>query len=359
VFLKTLKIEHLRNITRADLSFSSTINLMSGANGAGKTSLLEAIYLLGRAKSFRHGHNSSPIQHGQKQLTLFSIWENEDKQKIRLGLKRKGKETQVKINGDLTKQLSKLASTLPIALVTPSSHRLIDEGPEHRRRILNWGVFHVEHFYKTAISNYSRALLQRNNALRGDSQDLSVWNTALVEHANQVNSYQSKYFERWKQELERLSQSLDFLKGLEFSFNRGWKSGEELHDLLQSKERHDKERGYTSVGPQRADLIFKIDGVESRQVLSRGQQKVLIIIAMLSQSILLQKEKGIKPIFLLDDLESELDRNTLSNVCKMLNESGNQIFITSLDAHNLIHQNWSDDISMFHVEHGEVTERSR
>ncbi|MEJ2456211.1 MAG: DNA replication/repair protein RecF, partial [Candidatus Thiodiazotropha sp.] len=328
MFLKSLKIQHLRNITSAELSFQSNINLITGANGAGKTSLLEAIYLLGRAKSFRHGHNSSPIQKGEDQLTLFSKLEDEDAKTIRLGLIKKGKETLVKTDGEIIKKLSTLASTLPTVLITPLSHRLLDEGPEHRRRILNWGLFHVEHSYKTVIGNFSRSLLQRNNALRSSSSDLSIWNKAFVDYANKVNEQQCRYFDCWKKELLNLSEQINFLDGLDVSFNQGWKAGENLHDLLKHKEPDDKERGYTTVGPQRADLIFKIDGVESRQILSRGQQKVLIILAMLSQAILLKKTKGKMPVFLLDDLASELDSKTLGQISTMLYRSGNQLFIT-------------------------------
>ncbi len=213
----------------------------------------------------------------------------------------------------------------------------------------------MEHFYKSAMGNFSKSLVQRNNALRKNTSDLSVWNKALVEYANIVTEQQSRYFDRWKQELLRLSNQIDFLKSLEISYYRGWKYGEDLQELLKQKEPLDKERGYTSVGPQRADIIFRIDGVESKQLLSRGQQKVLIIIAMLSQANLLEKTRGKKPIFLLDDLSSELDSRTLKQISTLLYQSGNQLFITSLNSEQFENCEWSDDVSMFHVEHGVFT----
>ncbi len=155
-----------------------------------------------------------------------------------------------------------------------------------------------------------------------------------------------------------LSKRIQFLKSLQINFNRGWKQGEDLYYLLKEREAYDIERGFTSIGPQRADLVFKVDGVETRQVLSRGQQKVLIIITMLAQAAVLEKARGKKPIFLLDDLESELDKHSLNSVCTMLREQGSQVFITSLNPDQIISQDWAGEISMFHVEHGAFAERA-
>jgi DNA replication and repair protein RecF len=352
VFLNTLKIEHLRNIAHAELDFTKNINIVFGDNGAGKTTLLEAIYLLGRAKSFRTSNKKSPIEKGQERLNIFAIVNTDNNHPVRLGLTKKGNETKIKLNGQPVKKLSTLANTLPIALVTPQSHRLIEEGPENRRRILNWGVFHVEHTFKTLMGEYSRSLLQRNNALRFDSPDLSVWSKRLAETAQQVSERQYNYFKRWNKELFELCKKIPFLEGLELSLNRGWPADADLKNLLFSRQNSDRERGFTTLGPHRLDLQFRIDGIEAKQLLSRGQQKILIAVILLSQARVLEKVKEQKPIFLLDDLDSELDEISLSKLCELLDEQECQIFITSLNPQKFNMGIWAEKPSMFHVEHG-------
>ncbi|MGD8907777.1 MAG: DNA replication and repair protein RecF, partial [Chromatiales bacterium] len=249
MFIKTIKIENLRNIAHAEINFTNNINILFGDNGAGKTTLLEAIYLLGRAKSFRTNNKTGPIAKGSERLTLFATVENDKHHLVRVGFTRKGNETTIKINGQSVNKLSVLANTLPIALVTPQSHRLIEEGPENRRRILNWGVFHVEHTFKTLMGDYTRSLLQRNNALKKRSTDLNAWSSKLAECALAVSERQHNYFMHWREELSGMSKNIPFLEDLEIVFYKGWPGGADFKDLLFSREAVDRDKGFTSIGP--------------------------------------------------------------------------------------------------------------
>jgi DNA replication and repair protein RecF len=352
VFIQTLKIEHLRNIASAELHFTNNINIVYGENGAGKTSLLEAIYLLGRAKSFRTSNRKSPIEKGRERTSLFALIENNKSSTHRVGLTRRGKETKVKIDGQPVNKLSKLANTIPITIVTPQSHRLIEEGPEHRRRILNWGVFHVEPRFKALMGDYTRSLLQRNKALREGSPDLSAWTHKLIHTARQVNEIQSKYFTLWREELLTKSNTFPFLEGLDIYFSKGWPEEADLKEMILSREASDREKGFTTLGPHRADVAFRVGGMEAGQLLSRGQQKVLIVTVLLSQARLLEKDRAVKPIFLCDDLDSELDYKSLARLCELIDEQKCQTFITTLDPNRLTTGVWTEKTSMFHVEHG-------
>jgi DNA replication and repair protein RecF len=352
VKLRTIKVENLRNINFAELSFSPNINLITGNNGAGKTSLLEAIYLLARARSFRQGHQKSQINKGSDHLLIYAITEDQQNQQHRIGFYRTRTKTQVKINGQKANKLSLLAKNLPTVLITPNSHRLIEEGPEHRRRILNWGVFHVEHQFQTIMATFSRSLLQRNTALRSGSRDLQVWDKAFLDSAQNVHEFQKRYFRNLKEEILNLIQGLNCLDGLDIKFYSGWNESFRLSELLKDRLRTDKERGFTGVGPQRADIEISIDRVPTKQILSRGQQKLLVTIILLAQSKLLEKSTGEKPIFLFDDLESELDNQSIETICSLLKQQNGQTFITSLNAERFNNHLWSNSIRMFHVEHG-------
>ena len=353
-----LKIQHLRNISNGTFEPAPGCNLISGVNGAGKTSILEAIYLLARAKSFRTSHHRSPIQKGESQLTLFAEVEDESDYKHKLGLLRQGSSTQVRLDGNNLNKLSELAKILPVLLITPNSHRIIEEGPEHRRRVLNWGVFHVEHQFKTSIIDFNRALLQRNNALRKGSSDLGVWNQSFVDYGETVNRQQSLYFKSWKEELLRITAGIDFLQGLEVSFSRGWREDLSLKLHLEEKEASDRERGFTSVGPQRADIIYKVDGEAAKQKLSRGQQKVLISCALIAQSMLQQLSTNTKPILLFDDMDSELDNRSLQFLLEKIMMRNGQAMISTINPDKFSHVLSSTESGMFHVEHGRISRNS-
>lgn len=352
MIIKTIKIKHLRNITKADLFFSPEINIVTGDNGAGKTTLLEAIYLLARAKSFRQGHQNAPIQKGNNQLFLFAETENQQRITQKIGLTKKGAETQIRIDGSATHKLSELARSLPISLITPQSHRILEDGPQYRRKLLNWGMFHVEHEYKAIMSDFKRTLLQRNNALKNRSSDLPVWSSTFVEQANAVSIKQESYMEQWKIELLDLCKGISFLEGLDLSYYRGWSKGESLENTINTKIDLDRERGFTSAGPHRADLIFKLYGKNVNQSLSRGQQKVLIAIVLLAQARVLEKESCEKPIFLFDDFDSELDRKSTEILKSLMIREKKQSIITSLLPEKLDNRAWPTNTAMFHVEHG-------
>ena len=353
-----LKIQHLRNISNQTFEPAPGCNLISGVNGAGKTTILEAIYLLARAKSFRTSKHRSPIQNGESQLTLFAEVEDESDYKHKLGLLRQGSSTQVRLDGNNLNKLSELAKILPVLLITPNSHRIIEEGPEHRRRLLNWGVFHVEHQFKTSIMDFNRALLQRNNALRKGSSDLRVWNQSFVDYGESVNRQQTRYFNSWKVELLKITAGIDFLQGLEVSLSRGWREDLSLLHHLEGKEASDRERGFTSVGPHRADINYKVDGEAAKQKLSRGQQKVLISSALIAQSKLQQLSNNTKPILLFDDMDSELDSRSLQFLLEKITMPSGQAMISTINPEKFSDLLSGTESGMFHVEHGRISRSS-
>ena len=172
--IEKLKIENLRNISDADIDFSEKINFLKGANGAGKTTVLEAIYLLARSKSFTKGTQKTVVQQGKGSMTLYLVGSNRKGEKIRVGLQKTKNITNIKLNGNPVKKLSEIVKAIPISLITPQTYKILDEGPEFRRRLINWGVFHVEHQFANVARKYTRALAQRNQALKGSSRDIDI-----------------------------------------------------------------------------------------------------------------------------------------------------------------------------------------
>ena len=180
------------------------------------------------------------------------------------------------------------------------------------------------------------------------------WKSGIdhLKNAEKVSEQQHRYFDSWVEEISTLSKKIPFLQDLEIKLYTGWPSDKPLSDIMAEKRKRDLERGYTTVGPQRADLHFNLDKIPAKQKLSRGQQKILITVVLIAQARMLEKFSGEKPIFLIDDLESELDHNSIDLLCQLLDEQQSQTFITTLDKQRVNTGLWTVDPRLFHVKHG-------
>jgi DNA replication and repair protein RecF len=352
--LKSLHIENLRNIELADLTLSKNINIIQGSNGAGKTSLLEAMYMLARAKTFRQTTSRSIIAEHKNSLTLFSEANTEQDETIKVGLIKQGSKLNIKINGEKVSRLSDLATIFPISLINPQSHRIIEEGPDNRRRLLNWGVFHVEHRFRFLASKYQRVLQQRNSALRLHEKNLSIWDEQLVSFGEQIAESHSRYITMWVDTVRELVSKIPYLSDIEMTYHQGWETNKSLIESLNEHQALDFKRGYTTPGPHRSEIHISIDGKGAKYILSRGQQKVLVTLLLIAQSRLLFNAVGEKAVFLVDDLAAELDRNSQNLILQAIRNEACQAVITTLDFTDLPVQQIKTDNApkMFHVEHG-------
>lgn len=356
--LNRLTIKNLRNISHADIALSPTLNFFYGQNGAGKTTVLEAVYLLVRSKSFRKGHPSTQIRHGADELLLFTDAESSRGERIRVGLQRRGNKLQMRLNGDPVRKLSDLALALPMAMITPQSHRILEEGPDYRHRLLNWGLFHVEHHYGSLLSSYTRVLMQRNHALRAHgSSGLEVWDKQLVKLSMQISRMQENYVAVWNGHLEKLTRSISLFPDLKLSSYPGWDQDTTLEILLRSKVESDRKQGFTSVGSHRADIQIHVGGLQAKNLLSRGQQKLLIFMLIFAQSLYMTQKIDDAPIFLIDDLQSELDPVSQGKVLSLLTTYRLQSLITGTSPSNVLTDSAIVGAKMFHVEHGELASK--
>lgn len=332
-----------------ELSPSPGINLIHGSNGSGKTTVLEACYMLARGRSFR-GIKSAPlITTGEKELQVVGEYLFKDSSH-RVGLRKAGSETEIRMNGEDVKRLSQLASVIPLQILTPQSYQLLDRGPEFRRKFIEWGVFHVEHSYSDLMKRYLRILYQRNAALKSAPKMAATWDKEFADTGEKINQKRCTYLEQ----LTRLfSEELNILLGeveLTMKWRSGWRESASLQDQLKEMFATDQERKFTSIGPHRADLDIKINKIPVAQFASRGQQKLIIVALTLAQLRLASELTQANPVMLIDDLAAELDQNNRERVFSRFKETGSQLFLTSTEK-NLI----PDMIdTMFHVEHGEL-----
>lgn len=360
MFIKTLRLEHFRNFSNASLSPSKGINVIAGANGSGKTSLLESIYCFGFGRSFRPGSFRQLIQHEREQFTLFAeTLESESTHK--LGFRRfVNGETTLRIDSANEPKLSNLARHVPLQLLTPESVELILGGPKNRRQYLDWGVFHVEHQFYSLWVSYSKLLKQRNSLLkqRRWHKEGKYWDQQLADIGEKIDELRQSYIERFHPYLSRLI--VEFLPEYDFSFElrSGWsKQDASLADALNRLVEQDTKYGYTTAGPHKADLRILANGEDAKVLLSRGQLKLLVTALKLAQGRFFTDTTSRKCVYLVDDLTAELDRQNQAKLCSALVQSESQVFVTAI-SEKLTNDYFSEVANnVFHVEHGRITDK--
>ncbi|RUO45666.1 DNA replication/repair protein RecF [Idiomarina aquatica] len=350
---------NFRNFSHLEVKPGPGINVVFGENGSGKTSFLEGIYLFGFGRSFRPGGFRPLIKSGADEFTLFC--EGHDASDVdsqqRFGMSRNvNGEHQLRINGSKEARLADLAKNVPVQLFTPESVEVIAGGPSTRRQLVDWGVFHVEHSFFGLWSNYNKVLRHRNKLLKTKRLNYSqaedkYWVQQLCLYGQEITEQRQGYVERLGKYLKPIAQTFLPDVTLDVSLKVGWDSNKTLSDALSGSISNDVKYGHTSVGPHKADLQIIADGVAAKERLSRGQIKVLVASMKLAQARLLNEATGLACIIIVDDLTSELDRDNQRKFCELLEDSDNQVFISSVSIDSLS-DNFKKEPAMFHVEHG-------
>jgi len=352
--VKSININNLRNISSTQINPNPCLNCFTGDNGAGKTSILEALAVLSKGRSFRSGQISSLIGPDGKNFQIVTEVENQKGHPHKLGMERGADYWFARHNGEDVTQLSELTRKLPHVLLEPSSHTLISGPPDGRRRYLDWGVFHVEHNFLMLWRRYNRVLKQRNAALRQSSaQVVESLNPQFIKLGEQLHKVRELYTESLTEILQkRLSIFSRTLEGISLSYRKGW-SGGSLSEAIQQSNTSDTERGSTGPGPHKADLYLALDGKPAKERLSRGEQKAMTAAMIMAQAQLICNS-GEKPILMLDDLASEFDELHVSKVLKAGLELGVQIWLTGVSLTPAVDM-CDTSYTVFHVEHGKVS----
>jgi DNA replication and repair protein RecF len=351
-----LRIEQFRNIREARIHPKSTFNFLYGANGAGKTSVLEALYHLGTGRSFRTSQSNLLIQNAAESFRVFSVLETTSAS-IPVGVERhKDGRKNIRMNGEKVASLSVLAQQLPLLFLGTESHRFFHEGPKLRRQTLDWGVFHVEHSFHSYWRSCETILKQRNVLIknRRPYSEIVSWDIELATSAEQLHQLRASYISEFWPIAEALLGKLLNVDDLTLHYERGWANNINLQEALKKNYERDLMIGYTQLGPHRADLQLLYQAFPAQNYLSQGQQKLAAYGLYLAQGLLLEKKTEKKPIYLIDDLASELDVNKQKAVLKVLQDLNAQVFITGTSCQESEFLANTEECQLFHVEHGVI-----
>jgi DNA replication and repair protein RecF len=324
-----VQVTDFRSLHSASLDLDPAFTLITGPNASGKTSLLESIYLLGRGRSFRTRRLEHLIRHGSDRFVVFGEVDSQGR-RIPLGVEGSAAGVRARISGERPNSLAELAVALPVQIIDPEVHRLIEEGPSQRRRFLDWGVFHVEQSFVADWQRYQQVLRQRNAALksRQPRSVVSAWDGELIQFGQRLSDARARYVELLVEAAEPIARDLLGMN-LGLTYRAGWNRERTLSEALESSWAHDLELGTTQVGPHRAELAIRLDGTPVKDRISRGQQKLLAASLLIGQIKLFHVER-VQPTLLLDDPAAELDDQRLARLIATVSSQAVQLVVTTL-----------------------------
>lgn len=389
--IERLQATDLRNLSKVRLQ-AAACNVIIGQNGSGKTSLLEAIFLLSRGKSFRHSQPKRYIQHHQPSTTVHALLSDGRTLAIQ---KQIDATTILRLNQTTVYNQSILTEQLPTLLIDPSSMDMLEQGSASRRQLLDWLVFHMKPGFHPQWVAYQRLLKQRNALLKQTNSltsvqlaELKSWDQGIANNAALIHHYREQVFLAWQPYFEQsMTQLLPaYAEQISLSYNAGYDTTIPLDKQLQERLSQDLQLGYTRIGSHRADIHVHWRSEshndhdiankraslkeQAANVLSRGEKKLLITALRLSQLPLLLNSKSteslseqstiaesnITPVVLLDDITAELDDRAIKILLATLTQLPCQVFMTSLTADVLpIVQKYWLNYNTFHMKQGEIT----
>ena len=327
--LLELTVTNVRSVEAAELKIPAGLTLIWGENGSGKTSLLEAMFLLGRGRSFRTRNSERLIRRGQDHLRVIGRVDRGEGRVEPLGFEVTRAGVTARIAGRPAESLAELSQAFAVQVIEPGVHKLIEEGGHRRRRWMDWAVFHVEPQFVDTWVRYTRALKQRNAALRTQPDLAHAWDVELARLGEQIAESRRHFIEQlqpyWRDSVAALS-GLD----VQLHYTRGWSAESTLLQSLAASRARDEVRHLTHSGPHRADVAVRMDGKPARETLSRGQQKLVAVAMTVAQLRLLKDLTGTTPTLLLDDPAAELDGERLRRFIEQVLLLRSQLVVTSL-----------------------------
>ena len=331
----TLHVKHIRSHTEHSIDFSPEVTIITGANGSGKTSLLEAIYVSLQGSSFR-GTDSDLLQKHGPWWKIDIILNDQQTRTIKFDPEKATSRKQFVIDSKTTARLPQKQKH-PVVLFEPEDLRLLHGSPARRRQFIDRFISQLNPLYGPALRKYERALKQRNNLLKSayNSDDqLFAWNIALAEHGAYVIEQRIAFTEQLNQNLAQLYQDIAGTHddvSIHYSHTFVGDIKQKLLNELHAHLDRDRYLGNTSVGPHRHDVMFEINNSPALSVASRGEARTIVLALKFLEVDIIETLTGKTPIILLDDVFSELDANRQKLLTSQL--KGHQIIITSATSH--------------------------
>lgn len=347
--------ENFRVFKHLNIDLCSNMNFICGDNGSGKSSLIEAITILTRGKSYRTNNLNFAIKHEAKYFRVGGKIESFSGFS-KIGIEKSCSQLKIRLNEKSVKSLSKLAEIIPVQVIESENLRIVQSGPVLKRSFLNWGCFHFDQRYRETWINYNKMHKQINSSLKlQDIHLLRSWYPSITSAANFLHQQRLSQLDKLNLFLNDYYRSWFGNKQIRISYRKGWSENKDFLESLLLSEKRNLFSETLNVGPHRANLVLKIGDNDASVILSKGQQKMLAMAMYLSQVKMLKTYQDIKPIILIDDLESELDRYNVELVLQDIKTMDLQSIITSIDSSTIKKSTSSKEAFFFALESGMIS----
>lgn len=320
-----------------DCPLSAGFNLLVGDNGAGKTSVLEAIYYLSTLKSFRTPNHNDLIAHAFEQKAACAIVRagvHQHDQEFFMALERCKDQFRLRIGREEVPRASLFVEHLPVLALHAQSDDLVLAGPEFRRKFIDRVAFYLFADFAAEYAQFARVLKQRNAALR-TGQSTQTWDPLFIQYGERLNAQRVAALDLLKSVIPRVFTTLAPQLSVDLKFYPGHKSGLDLAEALMRSRERDQDMGQTMIGPQRADILFTLNEYSFKSSASRGQIKLFTAALVLATAQIWQAQRGKRAVLLFDDFMSEFDAHYSARLLHYLSEMGHQIVMTAVDRHQI------------------------
>ncbi|MDP4118821.1 MAG: DNA replication/repair protein RecF [Bacillota bacterium] len=368
MYVKEIYLENFRNYKKQHVCFSKNLNILYGNNAQGKTNMLESIFLGAIGKSFKPVSEKEMIMFGEKFSDIRIDYFSSGRDMYNTVRLFSEKKKAVSVNGVELTKMSELLGKLTVVVFTPEELSLIKDGPFARRRFLDISISQIKPKYLHTLSSYNRVLEQKNKLLKeikytpSLEKTLSLWNEQLALYGSKIILYRIEFIKRIMETAAKIHREISKnkeeltvkYKTVDFSAeNMSEKNIKEALTQLLEKN-YDKEITFAQAvtGPHRDDLIFYINGNNSKVFGSQGQQRTTVLSLKLAQKELFLEETGEEPILLLDDITGELDLSRREYLFSKIKNS--QVFITCTDTDRIEN---TKNAKYFNISDGKVCEK--
>lgn len=342
--ISDIRLQHFRSYSDGSFEFGDGVNIIVGPNGSGKTNLLESVLLLCRGNSYR-ANDKDLIAHNQPWARVDSHV-NDQLRAVKLHMLGDTLKKEYVLGGEQVKRLTH-AKTLPVVIFEPNHMQLLTESPELRRNFIDGVIEQTIPLYADIRSRYKRTLAQRNSLLKKPNvtaDKMFIWNVRLSEFAAQIVEHRKAFIQNNDALLGDLYGTLaDKDAVVQLQYVSTIEAADYASTMLKGLEDRldkDKERGFTTIGPHRDDVLPLLNGYALSVAASRGETRTMLLALKLLELKAVEEARGVKPILLLDDVFSELDGARRQALTSHLKD--HQTFITTTDA-DVVIQHFLDD----------------
>ena len=351
MWFESIRVLNLRCLEQLEYRPQSALNLVCGANGSGKTSLLESFALASLGKSFLTNRSLDIVRTGTSGLSVLATVVSTDEMRSTVAVSKENGQTKIALDGQPIMVASSLAQRVPILVINSKSSDLLTASPSSRRALIDRTVFHVEPDYAATWRHYRHALRQRNVLLRrsGSRTEGEYWNRRLGHYAALIDAERTAVVESINRSLEHC-RLVSNLGRLAFDYQPGWRRERSLVTELADRWARDVQAGYTTIGVHRADMTLTAAGMPIAKRISRGQGKAIICTVVTALARFIEARINEAPVVLVDDLAAELDDGMRTEIVDMINARDGQRIYTAIKPTDL--PEIAEVVAeVFHVEH--------